>query len=207
MEIGNEIFQFKFASKFQLRWVETNGPWNIENNLLLLKRWERGMMANNITFIHSPFWVQIRGFPFDMMIEKIRKGIDSNLGIFMVADARSWMFDQEKFMRIRVNLPLEKTLRRCGKVASPKGEIICIQFRYESLPIFCFICRVMGHDKQNCNKSGQPNEALQYGEWLRAQRGGKARLSKEGTRKNPIIQQDYDMVEQDRKQEGVEDGG
>ena len=119
VEVGNDIFQFKFASEFQLRWVETIGPWNFENNLLLLKRWERGMTANNITFIHSPFWVQIWGLPFDIMTKKIRKEIDSNLGIFIEADAGSWMSNQAKFIRIRVNLPLEKPLRRCGKVASP----------------------------------------------------------------------------------------
>ena len=44
----------------------------------------------------------------------------------MAADARSWMLDQAKFMRIRVNLPPEKPLRRCGKVASPEGEIFRI---------------------------------------------------------------------------------
>ena len=100
--------------------------WNFKNNLLLLKRWERGMMANNITFTHSPFWVQIWGLPSDIMIEKIRKEIDNNLGIFMAVNARSWMLDQEKFMRIRVNLPPEKPLRRCGKVASLEGEIFRI---------------------------------------------------------------------------------
>ena len=80
VEVGNDIFQFKFASKFQLRWVETNGLRNFENNLLLLKRWERGMMANNITFTHSPFWVQIWGLPFDIMTEKIKKEIEAIWG-------------------------------------------------------------------------------------------------------------------------------
>ena len=59
IEVGNSIIQFKFANEFQIQWVETNRPWNFENNLLLLKRWERGMTANNIKFSHSPFWVQI----------------------------------------------------------------------------------------------------------------------------------------------------
>ena len=77
VEVGNDIFQFKFVNEYQLRWVEKNGPWNFENNLLLLKRWERGMTTNNITFTHSPFWVQIWGLPFDMMIEKIGKEIGS----------------------------------------------------------------------------------------------------------------------------------
>lgn len=58
VEVGNDIFLFKFSNEYQLQWVETNGPWNFENNLLLLQRWKRGMTANNINFTHSPFWLQ-----------------------------------------------------------------------------------------------------------------------------------------------------
>ena len=56
VEVGNDILQFKFANEYQLRWVTTNRPWKFENNLLLLKRWERGMMASNISFTYSLFW-------------------------------------------------------------------------------------------------------------------------------------------------------
>ena len=38
VEVGNDILQFKFANEYQRRWVKKNGPWNFENNLLLLKR-------------------------------------------------------------------------------------------------------------------------------------------------------------------------
>ena len=30
------ILQFKFRSRYQMEWVEKNGPWNFDNNLLLL---------------------------------------------------------------------------------------------------------------------------------------------------------------------------
>ena len=46
----------------------------------------------------------------------------------MAVDTGSWMSDQAKFMRIKVNLPLEKPLRRCGKVASPKGRVSTSNF-------------------------------------------------------------------------------
>lgn len=39
VEVGNKILQFKFNSMYQLNWVERNGPWNFDNNLLLLKLW------------------------------------------------------------------------------------------------------------------------------------------------------------------------
>ena len=65
------------------------------------------MIANNISFTHSPFWLQIWGLPFDMMSEKIGRDIGNNIGNFMATDSRSWSSDQVKFMRIRVNIPLD----------------------------------------------------------------------------------------------------
>ena len=57
IEVGNNTFQFKFRSRFQMEWVENNRPWNFNNNLLLLCRWKKGMTLANISFTHSPFWV------------------------------------------------------------------------------------------------------------------------------------------------------
>ena len=55
VKVGNDIYQFKFSNEHQLKWVESNGPCNFKNNLLLLQRWKRGVTANNIIFTHSPF--------------------------------------------------------------------------------------------------------------------------------------------------------
>ena len=44
----------------------------------------------------------------------------------------------------------------------------------------------MGHDERHYKKNGKPNQTLQYGEWLKAQGGSKARLSKEEQRRSPI---------------------
>ena len=63
VDVGNNILQFKYSSEYQLQWVEKNGPWNFDNNLLLLCRWRRGLTSTNITFTHSPFWVSDLGAP------------------------------------------------------------------------------------------------------------------------------------------------
>ena len=64
IEVGNNTLQFKFSSLYQMEWVEKSGPWNFDNNLLLLCRWRKGLTLANISFAHSPFWVQIWGFAF-----------------------------------------------------------------------------------------------------------------------------------------------
>ncbi|XP_075659085.1 uncharacterized protein LOC142628949 [Castanea sativa] len=75
VEVGNDIIQFKFNSKYQMEWVEKNGPRNFDNNLLLLCRWRKGLTAANIVFSHSPFWVQVWGVPFELMIEDTGRDI------------------------------------------------------------------------------------------------------------------------------------
>nr|POF10005.1 hypothetical protein CFP56_39953 [Quercus suber] len=122
VEVGNNILQFKFNSKFQLQWVEQNGPWNFENNLLLLCRWRKGLSASNIIFTHSPFWVQIWGLLFEHMSLDVGKELGNSLGKFIKSDRRTGHSDQAKFMRIRVDLQLDKPFRRGGRVASADGE-------------------------------------------------------------------------------------
>ena len=59
VDVGKNIFQFKFSSNYQMEWVERNGPWNFDNNLLLLCRWRKGLSVMNISFTHSPLWIQV----------------------------------------------------------------------------------------------------------------------------------------------------
>ena len=111
VEVGNSVLQFKFNSEYQLQWVERNGPWNFDNNLLLLCRWRKGLSVSNILFTHSPFWVQIWDLPFEYMSIEVGRELGNSLGKFIESDRRTGNSDQAKFMRIRVDLQLDKPLR------------------------------------------------------------------------------------------------
>lgn len=150
VDVGKDIMQFKFSFKYQMEWVEKFGPWNFENNLLLQSRWKKGLSTANITFTHTPFWVQIWGLPFEHMSEGVGKDIGGKFGEYLEIDKRSWQSDQAKFMRVRVNVQIDKPLRRGGYVKNTEGERFWITFKYERLPTFCFICGRMGHDDKHC---------------------------------------------------------
>ncbi|KAK7835175.1 uncharacterized protein CFP56_023612 [Quercus suber] len=165
VEVGNNILQFKFNSEFHLQWVERNGPWNFENNLLLLCRWRKGLSVSNITFTHSPFWVQIWGLPFEHMSLDVGKELGNSLGNFIESDRRTGHSDQAKFMRIRVDLQLDKPLRHGGRVASADGERFWVSFKYKRLPVFCFLCGRLGHDDKRCHEcKDTQNVSRQYGD-------------------------------------------
>lgn len=167
--VGNNILQFKFSSMYQLNWMERNSPWNFDNNLLLLTRWRQGLSSTNTNFTHSPFWVQVWGLPFEYMNVEVGKELGRKLGNVIEVDKRSMQDDQVKFLRIKVDLPIDKPLRRGGYIFAYKGEQNWVSFRCERLPTFFFLCGKLGHNENHC-ESNQAEKAgdRQYGEWMRA---------------------------------------
>ena len=153
VEVGNNVLQFKFSSRFQMEWVERSGPWNFENNLLLLCRWRKGLSSANISFTYSPFWVQVWGLPFENMTEEVGWVIGSKIGHVLEVDRRSWLDEQAKFIRIKVEIPIDKPLRRGGYIANEEGGRNWVTFKYERLPTFCFNCGILGHDNRHCHVS------------------------------------------------------
>ena len=52
VDVDNGLLQFKFSIESQLLWVWNNGPWCFDNQLLALRRWEKGMTARTVSFTH-----------------------------------------------------------------------------------------------------------------------------------------------------------
>lgn len=84
------------------------------------------------------------------MSKEVGQDIGRSRGRFIEVDKRAGQVDQAKFIRIRVDLPIEKPLRRGGHVVSKDGEKYWVQFRYERLPTFCYLCGKLGHDDKHC---------------------------------------------------------
>jgi hypothetical protein len=53
-------------------------------------------------------------------------------------------------MRIRVRVDVRHPLKKEKKVKSEGGEWCVVNFKYEKLGIFCFVCRLMGHAENKC---------------------------------------------------------
>ncbi|KAK7843868.1 hypothetical protein CFP56_011847 [Quercus suber] len=59
--------------------------------------------------------LEVWGLPFELLSEETGKDIGNSIGIFVETDKRSGHTNQAKFMLIRVELQLDKPLRR-GRV-------------------------------------------------------------------------------------------
>ncbi|KAL0007369.1 hypothetical protein SO802_008871 [Lithocarpus litseifolius] len=172
-KVGPNLFQFKFQSEFDLDRILRGGPWSFDNQLLLLKRWTKGMTVGNIQMDSASLWIQIWDAPFDMISSQVAREVGSRLGTVEEVERRYRKDDVHMFMRVRVALPIAKPLRRGGFIAGSDGEKMWVSFKYERLPMFCHFCGILGHDLKNCaahfaaEKQGRKIE-YQYGDFMKA---------------------------------------
>ena len=105
-------------------------------------------------------------------------------------------------MHIRVDLPIDKPLRRGRHVVSKDGEKFWIHFRYERLPTFFFLYGMLGHDDKHCQvPTDQQGTPKQYGEWLRANgsfKGGNVSFKGKNVRQKTFSSSNQNVETEDR---------
>lgn len=76
-----------------------------------------------------------------------------------------------EFYKVRVRIDINVPLCRKMKLKKKGGEWVWVNFKYEHIPTFYFICGIIGHSERFCPKlfqqEGDITERL-YGTWLRA---------------------------------------
>jgi len=108
-----------------------NGPWSFNKHLLLLRRWEKGMTAFSVNFLYIPIWVQVWGLPFNLINEEAGRDIGSGIGRVVNVDCKAISSDQARFLRVRLEMPSDKSIRGGASVLSPKGDRVWVAFQYE----------------------------------------------------------------------------
>ena len=104
--------------------------------------------------------------------------ISNRIGNYIAGYERKGATEQARYLQIKVELSIDKPLRRGGLMTSPEGESCWVDYRYERLSTLCYAWWRLGHElKVYSNRChGEEEEPMQYGEWLRASFNGKLAL-------------------------------
>ena len=108
------------------------------------------MSALNVSFLSMRLWVQMWGLPFDLMNEEAGREIGSVLGKVVEVDGKAIAAEQARFLRIRIDIPLDKPLRRGAPVVNPEEDRLWVTFRYERIMGLCYSCGRLRHDMKPC---------------------------------------------------------
>lgn len=66
IDLGSEVFLFRFENPSTRTWVLNGGPYNISNRPLLLQKWSPGFMKEKLNTSKYPLWIVLRGVPMEL---------------------------------------------------------------------------------------------------------------------------------------------
>uniref|UniRef100_A0A803MR74 CCHC-type domain-containing protein n=1 Tax=Chenopodium quinoa TaxID=63459 RepID=A0A803MR74_CHEQI len=154
--------------------------WNFDNQLLLLKEIHGDEQPESIEIKHCPFWIRLYNLPLDSRSDEDVRKIAEEIGNVTTVESDELGWDKSR--RVRVVVDITKPLRRIQKIRNKKGAITTVQFKYERLSTFCFLCGILGHTEKDCTNVEEDEECDEkpWGLWLRASpRKGRVRLKEE----------------------------
>ena len=94
-----------------------------------------------------------------MINEEAGRDIGQGIGRVIEVDCKAIALDQARFLRVRVDMPLDKPICRGTPILSPEGDEVRVAFQYKWLLGLCFHCGLLVHEAKTCK-----NMTLKVGE-------------------------------------------
>lgn len=141
-DLGENKAMFLFQTKDDMERVLLLSPWSFDKYLLILHKMVRGEAVIDIKFDKTPFWIQIHGLPTMCQTKDVGLSIGATLGKVEKVDANTKGFCLGNSLRVRVLLDISIPLCRGRKVCLGEYGLRWVDFKYEWLPIFCYLYAV-----------------------------------------------------------------
>lgn len=146
-EIEHDIFIFQFFTMADKQKVWEEGLWTFNGAPLVLKEVEDEVQPSELVFDTVRIWVKVEVVPLNKRTEAMAMKIASSMGKFVEYDETD-PIGWSKYMRFRVDLRVDKPLRRGMRIGVSKGSK-WITFKYEKVMDFCFACELLATTTSN----------------------------------------------------------
>lgn len=141
-DLGQLCFQFRFELEEDLLQVLHDRPYNYNQWMLLLQRWEP--VISPLFPSQIPFWIKLHGLPLHFWHEKMIYNIAHDLGT--LEDYKI----TKTSARIRVSIDGLKPLIKNALVEFDGGVDLPITLDYEDLGYHCTTCNSLSHLARTC---------------------------------------------------------
>lgn len=165
-------FIFQFYHEVDIKRVIEGSLWTFGRFQLVFERLKPGDDPRSLLINMLDLWVQLHNMSPGFMSQRVVQDIGNYIGEYVEADANNFIGIWREYLRVRVSIPLDKPLKRRMKLRRSEENWSWVNFKYEAVPTFCFICGLMGHNKKFCHKIfDTPLEMIKkpYGIWMKAE--------------------------------------
>lgn len=170
-DIGEIRYSFVFYHPMDMQKVLDASPWSFEQGMLVYKKLGENEDPRRVELNEVEIWVQVYDISKGFVSENILQSIGNFVGVFVKSDPTIFDGLWKSYVHIRVRMNITKALKRRMKIKREGGSWSWINFKYERLSTFCFVCGILGHSERECNVVyANPGKEFDkaYGTWLRA---------------------------------------
>lgn len=170
-QLQTKRYLVRFYHDGELNRIMNDGPWTYEQGLLVMRRLLPNEDLESVELNHTEFWVQIHSLPVGFRSDVVVQAIGSFLGIWIKNDERNFDGSILLFFRVRVLIDVTKPLKKHMKLKRDDQAWSIVEFKFERLLTFCFLCGIIGHGEKVCIKAlqGIDNTVEKpYGAYMRA---------------------------------------
>ncbi|XP_074326996.1 uncharacterized protein At4g02000-like [Apium graveolens] len=150
-DIGGYRYSVVFYHIMDLQKFLDGRPWSFEQNMLVYHQMQDTEDAHQVVLNDVDIWVQVHDIPKGFISETVLKTIGDFVGQYVKSDPVNFDCTWKSFVRIRVRMNIQKPLKRRMKIKCEGGNWSWVNFKYERLGSFCFVCGIIGHTERECN--------------------------------------------------------
>lgn len=171
-DLGCNLVAFQFNSIKDMKRVQDMEPWHFNKHVLVLKQITDDVQPSAIKYNTAPIWIRVYDLPFIGRDENTITQLGKRVGEVLAIDKESCA-GMTRSVRLKVEIQLDKPLKRGIRVRIGKAEPVWLPITYERLPSFCYACGKLGHTHKDCDTTDDKEEELhedelRYGYFLRA---------------------------------------
>ena len=143
---------YKFKNEDDKLEVLNKGPYLIYGRPLILKSMPEFFDFSRSEMSSVPVWIKLPCLPLKCWTSKCLSKIASQIGKPIQCDKLTANMERISYARVLVEVNLMEDLPSSIQIVLPNGSLLVQPVFFESLPLFCRKCSLIGHSTDNCGK-------------------------------------------------------
>nr|DAD32628.1 TPA_asm: hypothetical protein HUJ06_011479 [Nelumbo nucifera] len=170
--LRNEFYLFRFSSESDFRRVWSSGPFFMDQQCLVLKKWWPDFDPERESMSFAQVWVRLPQLPLKYWEPEVVLQVANTIGQPIKFDRTTE--DGRDLIRFCVEVNLNLPLPLGAKIHDGEEGFWWQRFKYE-IPYLCYFCGCMSHEIKSCrwaamkqNENQRESSSFTYGPWVLA---------------------------------------
>ncbi|XVF85263.1 hypothetical protein PTKIN_Ptkin17bG0103900 [Pterospermum kingtungense] len=136
------------------------GPWHIQNQPIVLRKWEKGMEHLHFDMTKIPLWLHLGNVPLELFNQEGLCYVASALGEPLYMDRVTASRERFAYAKVCVEVEATDTIPISIEILMPEGNIVIVTVEIPWMPSKCQHCKIFGHSDKFCTKHAKKTKQV-----------------------------------------------